>query len=328
MRILTAVIALCLVACDEPQVVDDAATVEREPVPTEEFLAPDPDDDPVDTIDPQRDEAWLARNEPNFETIRVEDMQLRSRPRVRFSWTVEERVDISRTNDVALALARVTWSEEGVQRARSADALWQVTRNVRARHCDTGERDVVVRRGRRIPIAISQCRSPTGELRDVERGMNLEGWEETELSALRRLSRFVTGMAPPHRQRGEWLSTLASCEEPPAGWLECVDEDNDGNNDGICNGTWTHFTRRCEELLERTRQLVDMQYPPRPCQGIPLAWGGRMDRMIMERRNRARERAGLQPLVPLECGDVENTYYGHPPRPELADATVVTDEHG
>jgi len=296
----------------------------------------------------QETEAWLARHGPTFEAaasaeyvarygepVRVADMlaAMRATPArgpIQFDWPVEERVDLSRTSDVGLALARVTWSEEGVGRPESADALWQVARNVRARHCNPREEGERVHRGRRALIPITQCASSGGAVRDVVRGQRLEGWEETTLSSLRRLSRFVTGMAPPHRQRGEWLSTLATCGTAPTGWRECVDADGDGDSDGSCDGAWAHYTRRCSDLLAHTRALVAMEYPPRPCRGLPLAWGGDMDHAIMERRNAARQRAGVRPLEVLDCGDVENTYYGYPADDPAAEeepvATIATTE--
>lgn len=263
-------------------------------------------------------EAELGLLEPRFDTVRANAASAAGVPRalIAYDWAVEERVDLARTEDTALALARLCWSEEGLDDAIGCDALWQTVLNVRERRCDVGTRSD---RPGRVPLLISQCAGPDGEILDVRPGEHHPGYEETPLSALRRLSRFVTGMAPPARGRQAWLSSLDRSGDPPTSWRECT------GGDGPCDGTWRHYAAQWEALLTQAQDRVDRGRAVRVCGGHPIAWGGEMDRPIMARRNAARARAGIPPLVELDCGlDPglrDNRYYGRAPQQILASAT-------
>lgn len=215
------------------------------------------------------------------------------------------------TDDFGLALGRVCFNEaNGLEhdgnQVYDCDGIWRVTNNVRARHCDvTRTRDE-----RRI----TEC-LVNGEAIPVQVGETHAG-EETYLSALRRLSSRVTGLARPRVRRQVWTSTLpADPETPPLGWVECppVGEPRSGP----CNGRWASTAPEWAETLARARGLAEGRIRPRTCRQVVvgedgsrffrpiMAWGGEMDDHIAERRG----------LVRVTCEEVVtlNTFWGRPP---------------
>jgi hypothetical protein len=198
-----------------------------------------------------------------------------------------ERLEVTPTDDVALALGRVCVNEGNWERPNDCAAIWQVTRNVRSRSCAaTGIRP------------ITQCRYPDGRLVSVEPGQVIEGAQETELSALRRLSRYVTGAARPRLRRQQWTSTLQPDGSVPTGWVECV---STGRPRG-CHGRWANHRTQSMERLRQARRLVSGALRSRPCPRGVIAWGGEMDRWIAKRR-------GLEEVT---CDDTANGFWRRP----------------
>lgn len=205
----------------------------------------------------------------------------------------EERVEVTMADDPALALARICVSEEGWSSIRGCTAIWQVVRNVRSRSCNTT-------RYRRI----SQCVRQDGQTFVPSPGVNTLDAQETNLSAMRRLSKFVTGMAPPVRPRQEWTSTLRDSHEPPLRWIEC-------NGNGIpagCHGTWLRHVDNWERIRTHARRLLS-GYEAAACRASVIAWGGLMDREVLRRRNTRRASMGRAPLVRVDCGATLNMFY-------------------
>jgi len=207
----------------------------------------------------------------------------------------DDRWRIRRTTDPVLALARICVSEEGFDGDRGCKAIGEVARNVRSRSCD----NTLLRFQRHTPI--TQCKLRTGELVQVGPHEKIDGAQETPLSALRRMSRYVTGLVEPIKPRQHWTSTLHASTVQPTGWIECTTD-----NGQECHGTWRNYTERWEEILGLAKELISRRVPVCPranrYHGPVIAWGGEMDRKFAERRG----------LVEIDCGDTANIFYARP----------------
>lgn len=117
------------------------------------------------------------------------------------------------------------------------------------------------------------------------------------LRAQRALSPRVTG-ASDRSGRGSivWTRNLEWSDARPRGYDETM--------------PWRALVPKWRQLREQAAQLVQRR-PAGPCEGKPLAWGGPgLDRDHLDRRNTARLRRGLRPLVPLDCGPTVNLVVG------------------
>ncbi len=177
------------------------------------------------------------------------------------------------TEDAAVALARACVSEEDWGNRVGCTAIFHTMENVRAKDCAAKD--------------VTQC----------------ENGRETLLSAMRRMSKRVTGMAPALNDRQRWVQGLERSGVRPKHWRDC-------NGPVGCDGAWRVYRPRWLALLEFADALVDGAREPSPCDGYALAWGSGDDHLFMARRNAARVRAGKRPLLPLRCAGVANTYYG------------------
>ena len=159
----------------------------------------------------------------------------------------------------ATALLRISASEHAFANELDTIGIWQVARNVRARHCDNTRLPSQARR------VITQCRSlATGEtVAALPRGA-VEHAEETYLSALRRLSGRAIGALPALSRRHRWIGTLR---------MDCQRPENWGNP-----RTWSRLKSRCERIAQLSRNLVDGRSGRFLSRARVIAWGGRCER--------------------------------------------------
>lgn len=196
------------------------------------------------------------------------------------------------SDDAVVNLARVLVSERGFEPTDDDAAIWTVVRNVRAPHCRNS-------RLRHLEPSkrITHCRRGTAVF-SVLPHQDTDDAVETELGAMRRLSRMVTGMAKPRRQRQVWIANLTAAPMMPKGWVECGDA-----TAGQCDGTWRHYADQWIATLERARQV--MRSPARcsdPRTGPVIAWGNDQDHWMAQQRR----------LVEVRCGRTRNHFFAKP----------------
>jgi hypothetical protein len=186
--------------------------------------------------------------------------------------------------DPILALARICVNEEGWSNKTGCAAIWQVVQNVRLKHCNTT----------RFP-QITQC---------------VNG-EETYLSAMRRLSKRVTGMVPATKRHHMWTSTLQMNDNPPQLWLECKRAWKNKKVVTIphgCHGTWDLYVDKWRDIRKFAYNLYTGRAKLNPCptandqHGRVLAWGYEGDLWLAKKRN----------LVQIDCGDTNNMFFAKP----------------
>ena len=154
---------------------------------------------------------------------------------------VWEVPDYGKSDDVALNLHKM-WAHEVEWDPKLDDdmiGIWQVVRNIRARHCN---RDKAPR--------ITECRNG----------------QETRLSAMRRLSKRVTGMMPPLSPRTVWVRNLKGDCSEPEGWPQ--------------TRSWQNMVRWCRRSIKRARQVVSGRVRANAVPGVPIAWGGRCESKV------------------------------------------------
>lgn len=241
-------------------------------------------------LDDQLTEAQLMRRDQRPAGVPLAAIQLaevrqglKRRYRKRSDFPIPRE---AQTDDVALLLARIAVSEEGMANRWGMGAIYQVARTIAGRPCNNALH--------------TDCKDGA----------------ETVLSALRRLSPPVSGYARPTRWRQYWTSTLpASGESPSRVWREC--ESANGFRAKRCEGRWAQVLPLWQETLSFARHLVEEEQMPRVCRGTAIAWGcdDCGDDAVMSRRNARRAQMGRRALRPLECHpDVQNRIWGFPPR--------------
>jgi len=184
-----------------------------------------------------------------------------------------------------LALARICVNEEGWYNKRGCAAIWQVVQNVRSKTCNK----------KRIPL-ITQCKNG----------------KETSLSAMRRLSKRVTGLVPPTTSQQKWTSTLQASNKPPNAWVECTGVKKvKGKEVAIpigCHGVWKLYSDAWGELRKTARDLYAGRVKTPPCpkanneHGPVIAWGYEGDLWLAKRRG----------LIQVDCGDTGNMFFAKP----------------
>jgi hypothetical protein len=189
------------------------------------------------------------------------------------------------TNNPMLALARICVNEEGWHNPRGCAAIWQVVQNVRSKTCNR----------KRISLS-TQCRNG----------------KETSLSAMRRLSKRVTGIIPPTSSQQKWTSTLQANNHAPSGWIECKKAIKQGKKRVSfptgCHGVWELYSEPWAKVREIARKLYLGQVDTRPCpekntkHGPVIAWGYSGDLWLAERRG----------LIQVDCGDTGNYFFAKP----------------
>lgn len=180
------------------------------------------------------------------------------------------------TEDPAVALARVCLSEEGWENRVGCVAIARTMENIRSKGCTAK--------------GVTQC----------------EEGNETLLSAMRRMSKRVTGMVRALNDRQRWIQGLHRDAAKPRAWNDCTGSPE-------CSGPWKLFRPRWLALLAFADSLLEGRKEPNPCEGHVLAWGSGDDHLFMARRNLGRERAGKRKLDPLRCApEVTNVFYGFP----------------
>lgn len=261
-----------------------------------------PDFDPIGA-NVSRPEAELV-NLPAAIPVSVTRRRVRGRMRTFRTYPIPVQAV---TDDPALTLSRIVVSEEGWESPDGTGAIVQVARNIRSRGCN--------------PERHTQC----------------EDGRETLLSAMRRLSSRVTGQRAPNRRRQLWTSTLprGDTETGPPYWRECPPGPEGRRLRRLhrCEGTWTNHREAWNEIQPDAEEWIANRRGRGPCRGIPMAWGcpDCGDDLVMNRRNAARVAAGLEPYVELECGEVENLYYGipppepEPPREDLGEVVEILE---
>lgn len=213
-------------------------------------------------IEPMEIEASIEAPS-EIETISVAAMRRRLRSQLSPEEQREALWDLAhlpQEEAEATALMRVWGSEVEWTNERDMIGIWQVVQNVRARHCDVNQNAHARRR-------ITQCRTATGEVVSVEEGDDIEGAEETVLSALRRLSERALGIVDARTRRGAWISSMTlDCSEPE-GWPRT-------------RGPWDRSTTRanCEQYAPLARELVSGETRRQITQARVIAWGGRCER--------------------------------------------------
>lgn len=191
------------------------------------------------------------------------------------------------TPDPGVALARICVSEEGWGNLTGCAAIWHTAQHVRSKDCG-------------LP-GVTQC--------------GTDG-VETPLSAMRRMSKRVTGMVRALNSRQRWIQGLQRPAVKPRFWTECTGAPR-------CDGRWRDYRPKWEALLAYADSLIEGAKAPNPCEGYVLAWGSGEDWRFMARRNRGREKAGKRALEPLRCHpEVTNTFYGFPVRKAPVAATL------
>ena len=148
-------------------------------------------------------------------------------------WTVPAEGGLEAT---VLALHRVCASEAEFVSVEDCRGIWQVVHAIRARHCD---RD-------RSP-RITEC----------------ENGEETALSAMRRMSRYATGILPAKTPRQRWVQQVTlECDEPSL---------------FPRSRHWEGLRDRCLAQAEAVRKLVTGEDSRPLTRATPIAWGGRCE---------------------------------------------------
>lgn len=125
------------------------------------------------------------------------------------------------------------------------------------------------------------------------------------LRAQQQLSSRATGVRTAAHGNARWSSQLAWSDDEPPGWREIV------------RAPWALFRARWRTLRRDAGALVRAHFAgdvTRACRGRPYAWGGAngLDDRFIARRNAARIASGRAPLVPLDCGDTQNVFFGLP----------------
>ena len=131
---------------------------------------------------------------------------------------------------------------------------------------------------------------------------------ETLLRWQQALSPRVTGAAEPRDVGNErWSRNLTWSNTKPEGWPDDV--------------PWDRYQPAWEAIRDWAARKVGAfldagERRHTQCRGRVVAWVGtrtlREDRDFMRRRNAARAERGLPPLVPLDCGDTVNVFFGRP----------------
>jgi hypothetical protein len=168
-------------------------------------------------------------------------------------------VDFARlvADSAELGLFRIAGSEVEWANDRDIIGIWQVTRAVRARHCNNS-------RLRRARVLITQCQTATGEIVDILPEEIIEDAEETYVSAMRRLSRHVMGAAAARNGRQRWVRQVDLACQRPAAWPQ--------------RRSWGRLRPRCEEAVGLVRGLVNGRDRRRVTgAAVPIAWGGRCE---------------------------------------------------
>lgn len=189
------------------------------------------------------------------------------------------------TQNPILALARICVNEEGWFNKTGCAAIWQVVQNVRSKTCNK----------KVIPL-ITQCKNG----------------KETSLSAMRRLSKRVTGLVPPTTPRQRWTSTLQPSKRPPLKWVECTSYKTVKNKRVSfpigCHGVWKLYSEAWLEILETAKKLYQRHHEDLPCptanafHGPVIAWGYKGDLWLAKRRG----------LIQINCGDTGNFFFAKP----------------
>jgi len=149
-------------------------------------------------------------------------------------WQVPE---LPEPNATVLGLHRIWASEVEWNSKPDMLGIWQVVQNVRAKHCN-----------REKAPRITECKDG----------------QETLVSSMRRLSKRVMGMMPPHNARTKWVRNVGlTCEKPEA-WP--VDR------------SWEYMIPFCEASAELAQQIVNKKRRAFLTRNaIPMAWGGRCE---------------------------------------------------
>lgn len=137
-----------------------------------------------------------------------------------------------------IGLLRICTSEQEGSRDDCV-GIWQVLNTIRSRSCNRHK----IRR-------ITECN---------------EDDQETMLSVMRRVNRYVLGVVEPKRRRQRWISRMdLSCERP----------ENFPHSDKIWNKRHLHH---CKNTVKLVQQLVQGEQVKRITNAQVIAWGGRCE---------------------------------------------------
>jgi hypothetical protein len=233
----------------EEVVVVQAPAAEPEPEPVEP--EPQPEVETV-SVGPILRELRETRPQP-LGPIEVVDGYLHrtGRMRVRRTSLIWNVPDERGPEPTATALLRICGSETTWSNEEECWALLQTIENVRAQRCEP-----------RSGSWITQC----------------ENGEETLLSAMRRMSKRISGVLPPRtRQQRMYQSVTLECNVPEG-------KTEEQWNRRVYLGGDTRFPRRsmregCLLIADLARRAIFDGERERPIRGyVPIAWGGRCER--------------------------------------------------
>jgi len=223
------------------------------------------------------DEAELSRTERSFDILpsaveragTVRALRMRAR-----SWDVSELARLREQGwnlaahptteeellvATAAGLHRISASEVEFSNDNDLYGIWQVVSSVRARHCDN------TRLPSGVQVRISQCMTGSGSVVDVGTSGSVANAQETHLSAMRRLSRYVMGVSRSRtRSRVRWTANVTlACDEPL---------------NFPTRRSWSQLRARCERHADLARRLVTRELRQRvTSRATPVAWGGRCE---------------------------------------------------
>lgn len=271
---LATAIALLMLGCGDAPVIE----------PVEPLLVQSRDAEVgEDEAELRYDEAELARSERTFEWDPSQDIlpsavqrgaavrAVRARramspeqlAQVREQgWNLEahpESLDALREATIS-GLHRISASEVEWGNENDLFGIWEVVRNIRSRSCDNTRFSSSTR------VLITQCQTEAGALVTVGPEDVVAGARETHLSAMRRLSRYVMGMAHSRtRIRTRWTAHVnLDCEEP---------------EDFPTGRSWAGLRANCLEHAALARQLVEGDlHRDVTGRARAIAWGGRCGR--------------------------------------------------